>query len=343
MPWLITKTMRLQPETLQRNLESGALSLAWLVAGDEPLRVGEATDLIRARARAEGYVGRDVLFVDRSFDWDQLSGNLNAMSLFAERRIVELRMPQAKPGLDGSKALIAALENPAPDVLLLLITDKIDYKDRSSAWVKAFESKGCCLDAEQLQADQLPAWVTERMRRLGLVPEPEAAQLMAERCEGNLVAAHQEIELLSLLCGKGPVTVEAVAESVASSARYHVFKLGEALLTGDGPRAVRILDGLAAEGEEPTLVLWCVTEELRSILQWSSKPGGAGRLFRGGRARKEQLALAARRVPKRLAQDLLMQAAQVDGMIKSSRKDEAWGALTQIASTLCIAVKNRAG
>ncbi len=335
--------MRLEPATLQRTLDSGALSLAWLVAGDDPLRVGEASDLIRARARAEGYVGRDVLFVEKSFDWEQLSGNLNAMSLFSERRIVELRMPQAKPGIDGSKALIAALETLPSDVLLLLITDKIEYKDQSSAWVKAFDAKGCCLLVEQLQAHQLPAWVTERMKRVGLVPDPEAAQLLAERCEGNLVAAHQEIELLALLCGKGPVTVETVAESVANSARYHVFKLSEALLAGDSHRAVRILDGLAAEGDEPTLVLWALTEDLRSILQFGSKPGNAARLFKGGALRKERLAMAARRVPKRVAQELLMQAAQVDGMIKGARKDEAWGALTRIATTLCIAAKNRAG
>jgi DNA polymerase-3 subunit delta len=134
-----------------------------------------------------------------------------------------------------------------------------------------------------------------------------------------------------------------VAESVANSARYHVFKLSEALLAGDSHRAVRILDGLAAEGDEPTLVLWALTEDLRSILQFGSKPGNAARLFKGGPLRKERLAMAARRVPKRLAQELLMQAAQVDGMIKGSRKDEAWGALTRIATTLCIAAKNRAG
>lgn len=334
--------MRLAPETLARALE-GPLAQAWLVAGDEPLRVGEGADLIRARARQDGYTGREVWFADRGFDWSELLAGLRAMSLFAERRIVELRMASPKPGVEGSKALVAALEEPAPDVLLLVITGKIEWADRQSAWVKAFEAKGCCFDAEQLLPEQLPAWITARMRRLGLEPAREAAQLLAERCEGNLVAAHQEIELLALLKGRGPISVEAVADAVAHSARYHVFQLGEALLGGDAARAIRILDGLAAEGEEPTLVLWCLAEELRSILQWRPDGGGAKRLFRGGRQRKELLARAARQVPRTLAEDLLTQAARLDGIIKGPRKNEAWGALARISTDLCIAVRNRAG
>jgi DNA polymerase-3 subunit delta len=335
--------MRLVPETLSRALEA-SLAPAWLVAGDEPLRVGETADAIRARARDLGYTGREVLFVERGFDWDAFAAGLRAMSLFSERRIVELRMPTPKPGTEGGKALVAALTDPAPDVLLLVITGKIEYADRSSAWVRAFEERGCCIDAEQLLPEQLPAWVEARMRRIGLVPEPDAAQLLAERCEGNLVAAHQEIELLRLLCGPGPVTVESVADSVATSARYHVFQLGEALLAGDAARTLRILDGLAGEGEEPTLVLWCIAEELRSILQWTGQPsGGARRLYRGGRRRKELLASAARRVPRRAALELLAAAARTDGLIKGPRKDEAWGELARIATELCIAARNRAG
>jgi DNA polymerase-3 subunit delta len=334
--------VRLVPETLNRALEAG-LAPAWLVAGDEPLRVGEAADAIRARARAAGYSGREVTFVESGFDWGEFAAGLRAMSLFAERRVVELRMPKPKPGAEGARTLVAAVDEPSPDVLLLVITDKIEWADRSSAWVKAFEERAACVDAEQLQPEQLPSWVDARMRRVGLVPDAEATQLLADRCEGNLVAAQQEIELLRLLSGPGPVSAETVAESVASSARYHVFQLGEALLAGDAPRSLRILDGLAAEGEEPTLVLWCVAEELRSILQWSPQPGGARRLFRGGRRRKELLASAARRVPRATALALLDAAARADLLIKGPRKDEAWGELARIASELCIAARNRAG
>ena len=335
--------MRLVPETLSRALEAG-LARAWLVAGDEPLRVGEAADAIRSRARGLGYTGRDVLFAERGFDWEEFGAGLRSLSLFAERRVVELRMPTPKPGAEGSRALVAALAAPAPDVVLLVITDKIEYADRSGAWVRAFEEHGCCVDAEQLLPEQLPAWIEARMRGLGLEPEPDAVQLLAERCEGNLVAAHQEIELLRLVAGPGPVGVETVADSVATSARYHVFQLGEALLAGDAARTLRILDGLAAEGEEPTLVLWCIAEELRSILQWPGQAsGGPRRLFRGGRRRRELLAAAARRVPRAAALELLCAAARTDQLIKGPRKDEAWGELARIASQLCIAARNRAG
>jgi DNA polymerase-3 subunit delta len=335
--------MRLVPETLSRALAAG-LAPAWLVAGDEPLLVGEAADAIRARARADGFTERELLFVEPRFDWQRLLTEFRSRSLFAERRILEVRLPQAKPGLDGSRALVAALEALSPDVLLLVITGRIEWADRSSAWVKAFEAHGACVDAEQLAPEQLPGWVEARMRRYGLEPGPEAAQLLADRCEGNLVAAHQEIERLRLARGAGPVSAEAVAEAVADSARFHVFQLGETLLAGDAPRALRILDGLAAEGEEPTLVLWCVAEELRSILQWSSQPDGAARrLFRGGRRRKELLRTAAQRVPRTRAAELLSSAARIDTLIKGSRKDEAWSALARVAAELCIAARIRAG
>ena len=335
--------MRLVPETLARALGQG-LAPAWLVAGDEPLLVGEAADAIRARARSEGYSGRDVLFVERGFDWGRFSGELSARSLFDERRILELRLPQPKPGIEGSRALVAALERPAPEVLLLLVTDRIEWADRSSAWVKAFEAHGACVDAEQLGPEQLPGWVEARMRRLGLEPEPDAVQLLADRCEGNLVAAHQQIERLRLLAGPGPVSLAAVADAVSDSARFNVFQLSEALLAGDAVRVVRMLDGLEAEGEEPTLVLWCLAEELRSLLQWSPNPKpGARRLFRGGRRRKELLRSAAQRVPRARSLELLSAAARVDGLIKGPRKGEAWGELARIACELCIATHFKAG
>ncbi len=333
--------MRVVPETLGRTLERG-LAPAWLVAGDEPLLVGEAADAIRRKARADGFTGREVLFVERGFDWQELAAQLQSLSLFAERRLIELRLAQPKPGVEGSKVLVAALENPAPDVLLMLITDKIDWKDRASAWVKAFEARGCCVDAEQLQPEQLPAFVEARMRAAGLVPSREAAQLIAERCEGNLTAAHQEIERLTLVAGPGPLSAEQVAESVAMSARYHVFQLGEALLGGDAARALRILDGLEAEGEEPTLVLWCVAEELRSVVHVASGTDHR-RLGRGGRRRREQLAQAARRLGAARAWRLLTEAARIDVLIKGPRKAEGWSALARLATEFCIAPLNRAG
>jgi DNA polymerase-3 subunit delta len=335
--------MQLVPETLARALEQ-SLAPAWLVAGDEPLLVGESADAIRSAARDRGFTGRDVMFVERDFDWGVLQSELRSMSLFAERRIIELRLAEPKPGAEGSRTLVSALQDPSPDILLLVITDKIEWADRSSAWVKAFDTHGVLVDADQLQPEQLPRWLDARMRRLGLEPEREAVELIAERCEGNLVAARQEIDRLALLCGPGPISAETVAEAVATSARYNVFQLGEALLGGDAPRVLRILDGLAAEGEEPTLVLWCIAEELRSLLQWSPQgSGNARRLFRGGRRRKELLRSAGQRISRGRLWELLREAGRIDGIIKSSRRDESWGALARISTEFCIAARNRAG
>jgi len=328
--------MRIVAESLAQNLK-GSAPHAWLVSGDEPLLVGESSDLIRARARQDGFVGREVLFVDRYFDWDSLDGELRAMSLFAEKRIIELRMAQLKPGLDGSKILQAAVNDPAADVFLLVITDKIEWKDYSSSWVKAFETQGHWVHADQLGIDQLPGWIKGRLSRVDLSADPEAIDLLVERCEGNLVAAHQQIERLSLLT-KGTVSVETMAELVAMSARYNVFQLSEALLSGDAGRVLRMLDGLQGEGVEPPLVLWCITEELRSILQWTPN-GGPRRLYRGGRARKDLLSRAHARVPRAQLHDLLEDAARIDGYIKGSRKAEAWGALARLATTLCLAAQ----
>jgi DNA polymerase-3 subunit delta len=335
--------MRLVPETLARALEGPSVG-AWLVAGDEPLLVGEACDAIRAKARAAGFLGREVHFVERGFDWGEWSASLRAMSLFAEQRIVEVRLMSPKPGIEGARALAAAVDDPSPDVLLLVITDKIEYADRSGAWVQAFEKRGHCLDADQLLPEQLPGWLERRMRRIGLEPAPEAVQLLAERCEGNLVAAHQEIELLRLITGPGSVTADVVADSVANSARYHVFQLSEALLAGDTARTVRILDGLAADGDSVPLVLWCIAEEIRSVLQWTdARAQGSFRLKRGGKRRTTLLARAAQRVPRALALELLTAAARADGLAKSAGKSEAWGEVTRIATEFCIARRNRSG
>jgi DNA polymerase-3 subunit delta len=324
--------MKLVPETLERELARG-LAHAWLVAGDEPLLVGEAADRIRARARADGYAAREVLFVERGFDWEQVLAESRAMSLFAERKLLELRLPSPKPGTEGSKALSEIVRKPPPDVVLLVVTDRIEWGDRGAAWVKSFEEAGAYVEIEQLLPEQLPGWIGARMRRAGLEPEDEAVQLVAERCEGNLVAAHQEIERLALLRGPGPVDLATVEAAVANSARYSVFQLGEAALAGDAARTVRVLDGLAAEGEEPVLVLWSLAEELRSLLQWQpNAPRGAPvRLFRGGRRRQALLAAAARRLPRPRVRELLLDAAHADAVLKGARAGTPWSELLRVA------------
>jgi len=308
----------------------------WLVAGDEQLRVNESVDLIRQSARQEGFVGREVFFVERGFDWQGLLEELNSPSLFADKRIIELKMAQAKPGVEGSKALQQAVKNVGPDVLLLVQTSKIEWSDRKSAWVNAFAETGIWVDVEPLSIDQMPTFITARLKKAGLSPDPEVVALLVERCEGNLVAAAQEIELLALLTGKDALSTKAVSETISMSARYDIFTLSEALLRADSARVVRILEGLRVEGEEPILVLWALLEEIRSVLQVSTN-GNAKRLFRGGFKRREALTSVNQKIVKRQLFEFLRRAGRIDGMIKGAIDGDPWSELIQLSVELCRA------
>ncbi len=278
--------MRINTDQVARTLEKG-LAPAWLIVGDEALLTGEAADAVRARARAQGFTGRDYFVTDRGFDWSELSTASRSLSLFAERRILEVRMPTPRPGKDGGATLAALAAEPGPDNLLLVVTSRPEKETWSSAWFKAFEKHGVVVQALPVEIGRLPQWIAMRAARLGLKFEPGAAELLAERVEGNLLAAHQEIEKLALLQADGRADIEAVQSAVANSARYDVFQLGEATLAGDVARALRILDGLRAEGAEPPLVLWSVCRELRALAD--QRNGVTRRTFGAAAERHESL------------------------------------------------------
>ena len=231
--------MRINSDQVARTLERG-LAPAWLIVGDEPLLTGEAADAVRARARAEGFTERDFFVTDRGFDWSEVAAASRSLSLFAERRILEIRMPTPRPGKEGGAALAALAADPGPDSLLLVVTTRPEKDTWSSAWFKAFEKHGVVLQAQPVEIARLPQWIAARAARLGLRFEPGAAELLAERVEGNLLAAHQEIEKLALLLADGRADVDAVQSAVANSARYDVFQLGEA---AGGRHAGRLRDG----------------------------------------------------------------------------------------------------
>ncbi len=334
--------MRLLPDALTRDLQR-SLGHAYLVAGAEPLLVEEATDAIRAAARAQGFTGRDVFVVDRGFEWGAILQETQAMSLFADRRILEIRLPTPKPGVEGGRVLAQLAAEPIPDFLILVITSGLDWAERKTSWVKAFEDRAVFVDIEPVPTEKLPAWITQRLSRHGLQPEDGAAELLAERCEGNLVSAHQEIGRLALVLGGEPQTpralsVDAVADSVARSARFSLLQLGEAALAGDAPRALRILEGLRSEGEEPTLVLWTLAEEIRAVLQFNPNAdrGAPMRTWRGGPRRQRALAQAAKRLGRERARlyQMLQFAGHADLLVKGVRPGDAWGAFARLAAAL---------
>ena len=310
-----------------------------MVSGDEPLLVGEAADAIRAAARASGYADRQVFFIDRSFNWDELRLASQSLSLFAERRLFELRMPSGKP--DKGAGLLADLAaQPAPDLIFLIITDKLDRKVIDAPWVQSIEKQGVWVPIMPVEAAALPQWLRARAKALNLEVDPEASQLIVDRVEGNLLAAQQELEKLGLLANGEPIDAALVRRSVGDSARYDVFQLAEAAAAGDAARALRVLLGLKSEGVEPTLILWALVRELRGMWQarerdrlrsstrgsgWNLAANPSGRAL----ARLKKLPLA----------PLLLQASHTDRVIKGLSVGDAWGALTGLTGAFAGALQ----
>lgn len=324
--------MRITTEQVAKTLERG-LPSAWLIAGDEPLLTGEAADAVRAKAREQGYAGREVFVADRWFEWPDLLASSQSLSLFAERRIIELRLATPRPGKEGGALLARLVADPPPDTLLLVSCPRAERDTYSAAWFKSFEKHGVVVQSWPVEISRLPGWIAARAARHGLALEPEAAELLAERVEGNLLAAHQEIEKLALLCA-GSVTGEDVQSAVANSARYDVFQLGEAALAGDAARSLRILDGLRAEGAEPPLVLWAVCRELRALAEARQDPGAAAGFGRQAERRAALLRRAVARTRGQPLGPLFLAAGRVDREIKGFARGDPWTSLTGLVAAL---------
>ncbi len=256
--------MKIRANQLSSHLQN-SLAPCYLVTGDEHLLVAEALDDIREAARARGFSSRELHVATTGFDWAQLTASTGNMSLFAEQRIVELRLPTGKPGRSGAQAIVELVAQSGPDLLFIVTGPKLDGNTAKAKWVREFDKKGVSLPVWPIGTRELPGWIAARMRQAGLQPDREAVAMIADRVEGNLLAASQEIEKLRLLLGEGRVTVSDVTDAVARSSRYDVYKLADAALAGDAARAVRILGGLKAEGVEPVIVMWALTRELRTL------------------------------------------------------------------------------
>ncbi len=335
--------MKLSADNLPAHL-SRQLLPAYLVSGDEPLLADEAADAIRSRARAGGFTERQVFFAERGFDWNDLRTEGQSMSLFAERRILEVKLPSAKPG-EGAEVLEEFLQRPSPDHLLLVLSGKIDRTAQKSAWVQAFESRGGWVQVWPVDAARLPAWIGARMKQRGLQADPDTAALLADRVEGNLLAAQQEIEKLALLLPPGRVAADTLLEQgVANSARYDVFQLADAALAGDGKRALRILQGLRGEGAELPLLLWSVCRAMRSVwreIQGSNPPQAS--LPQWLQRQNAHVAAAAQRLGRKAIPSLVAAAALVDRTIKGRLRGDPWDAMTDLVAKLAGVTGARAG
>lgn len=256
--------MQLRPEQLEGRLKT--LAPIYLLSGDEPLQVQECVTLLRQAAQRHGFHERQVLTVDKPFDWGQLHSFAASLSLFAERRVLELRFGTHKPDAEAGKALLAYAERPPEDVLLLITCPRLDSAAQKSRWFTHCEQQGVVITSRPLDAKQLPDWLQRRAQRLGLQLEREALSLLCERLEGNLLAAANVLELLALLYPHGGrLSWEQLANAIGDSARYSVFDLADAALEGQSARVLRILTGLEEEGCEPLVMLWALSRELRTL------------------------------------------------------------------------------
>lgn len=327
--------MQISSEDLPRQLASGLKPL-YVVHGDALLLAIEAADAIRSAARAAGYTERDTFVAEQYFKWAELKNSAQSLSLFASRKIIDLRIPSGKPGVEGGQALQDYVANMSPDVLTLITLPKLDWTAQKSQWFAALERHGIMVTADDVSRDRLPAWIAGRLRRQQQSAAPETLEFLADRCEGNLLAAFQEIQKLALLFPAGELSFDQVKDAVMDVARYDIFKLSEAMLSGNAERFARILDGLRAEGTATVLVLWTMTEDIRTLgkvlqaVQRGSAPGTALRDLRVRRDKQGLIENAARRLKLPHIERAMQQAARLDKTIKGLRQGDVWDELLQL-------------
>jgi DNA polymerase-3 subunit delta len=330
--------MKLSIAQLEHHLQHD-LKPVYLIFGDEPFQLQEAADWVRSSAKSNGYAERELMFAELDFDWTAFLGACNNLSLFAQRRLIDLRLAKGKLQNEASQALLAYAKRPPEDTLLLIQAGKFDRAVMNSTWFKALEQVGVVVQVWPLSESQTVAWIAKRLRSRGLVPSPDAISTLAARVKGNLLAASQEIEKLCLLHEQGPLDVKAVLDAVADSARFSIFDLADSALAGESARAVKILWGLRAEDIKPPLVLWALTTEVRTLLSMSYQLTHGESIIQLTRAvwpkRKPliQSALSRHAYPNWCM--LLRRCARVDRMIKGLDKDREWDELLQLTLGIC--------
>lgn len=326
---------RISPRQLTQNLQRG-LAPIYVVTGDEPLLVQECCDSIRAAASQQGYSERELLHGERNFDWEQLTAAAGNLSLFANKKIIELRLPGGKPGDKGSRALQKFVSMGNRENLLLLVLPRLERAQLNSKWATALERAGVLIQVWPVDAAEMPRWIQQRLQSAGLDSEPEAIQILAERVEGNLLAARQEIEKLKLWSDGAPISAETMRQTVFNAARYDVFDLIDKALAGNATAAVRALQGLRSEGIEAPVVLWALAREIRKLLEIQPQLAGGQSIARLVPVQKRQplLQAACGRLQRRQLESLLLRARRVDSAIKGDKTSDPWAGLLELTLNL---------
>jgi DNA polymerase III subunit delta len=327
--------MTIASEDLPRHLASGLKPL-YVVYGDALLLAIEAADSIRSAARAAGYAERETLTAEQHFKWGELRNSAQSLSLFSSRKVIDLRIPSGKPGVEGGQALQDYCDNLSEDVLTLISLPRLDKTAQNSKWFGALQQHGVMVAAEDVPRNALPRWIAGRLKRQEQSADSDTLDFLADRSEGNLLAAFQEIQKLALLFPAGPLAFDQVKDSVMDVARYDIFKLSEAMLAGNAARYTRILDGLRAEGTASVLILWAVCEEIRAlgkVLQAVQQGGDLKTALRDARVwgpRQGLIETAARRIRLPQVERAIQHAARLDKTIKGLRQGDVWDELLQL-------------
>ncbi|MGB5852009.1 MAG: DNA polymerase III subunit delta [Rhodanobacter sp.] len=316
--------MPLNPNQWSKALATDRLDAVYLLAGEE-LLVLEAADALRAQARRLGYTEREVLEVGQHFDWDDVARAGASMSLFASRRLIDLRLPTGRPGVEGAKAITAFCANPPPDVTLLVTAMEWSSK-HDGAWSRKLDADHSMVVFNAPRPHEWNAWIGARLASRGLSASADAVALLAERVEGNLLAAAQEVDKLVVLHGEGRIDAAEMESLVADSARYDVFKLTDAAFAGDGARALRVLAGLRSEGDELIALMGWMVNQLQLALRLANAQNFAAqaKAERLWQSREQMFRQALRRAPREHWLQCLARAARIDRMAKGREQGDPW-------------------
>ena len=331
--------MKIRPEQLQDQLNHN-LAPIYIIHGAEPLLIQEAADKVRAAAQQKGYAERECFTVETGFDWSRLQLEASSGSLFARQRLLEIRLGEAKPGDHGSRVLSQWAERPPPDIILLLSAAKLDNAAQNSRWFKALDKAGVNVTIWPMNPRQLPRWLEQRLHAQGLQPMADVLDLLSARCEGNLLAAKQEIDKLALLLGHGPVTAEQILELSSDQARFSIYDLADAALSGQAQRIVRIMPVLKAAGVEPILALWALHREIQTLnrLHYDVQRGLTlpAALTRQNvwEKRKPLFTQALKRISEQECRRLLSACAKLDSIIKGASLGDPWQGLLALSLRL---------
>ena len=332
--------MKIKPEQLAGHLKR-KLNYVYIISGDEPLQVSECADQVRKKAKDENYIERVIYHIDNTFDWRDFIEAAHSLSLFSDKKIIELRIPNGKISDAGKKSLIHYMKTLSPDNLLILITNRLESKTQNSKWFQALNNAGVFIPIWPIEHEKLPDWIAARLKIDGFYATPEALMVLTERIEGNLLAASQEIEKLKLTAKDRKIDEDLVRESVSDSARYDVFHLADAALDGNVKSSIRILGSLKSEGVEPPVVLWSLTREIR-VLSYISRQLARGvnievALTQSAKIlgfspyllKRRQLLIrkAIERHTEKNFRSMLLLSGQIDLEIKGIEKNNPWDSI----------------